>query len=390
MNILVFTSAMIENEFTSYQNNAVIKPNPSNQNFYAKLIKALSVNNKVVVVSHRPFIEGMFEDKELPRYESSSNGIKYFYTKVQYSKRYKLFEEEKEIIKVANEASKEFADNKFLVITDTLRVNLLKAAIRFSKRKNVVAVGMLTDNPANLSNTSNRFVRVIKNNVPKLDGYLSLSNGLLKAFHVQSKPNYIFEGLVDEIIQTKKPAVGNYYFFGGALYERYGIKNLINGFLNANVKGKLVIAGTGPLRQYIFDNLEKNSRVLYLSQLPKEEIYALEQNAIANINPRPFDRKLDEESVPSKLIEYLASGAPIISTIHGKLSEIFHNEIYWISDDSQEGITKAFEEFEKEDQKELKKMALNARTKVIELYGVRPQGERISYFLDSLNSSLSK
>ena len=51
MNILVFSSAMRENDFSLYQEEAKIKPNPSNQNFYYKLIKTLAINNTVSVVS---------------------------------------------------------------------------------------------------------------------------------------------------------------------------------------------------------------------------------------------------------------------------------------------------------------------------------------------------
>lgn len=390
MNIILFTSAMIESEFASFQNEAIVKPNPSNQNFYARLIKALSVNNRVIVVSHRPFVEGMTNEKVLPFKEDSFRETKYFYTKVKYSKRYKLFEEEKEIIKTARKAAELFRNNNYVVVVDTLRVNLLKAAIKFAKERKVKIVGMLTDNPANLSNVKKSYIKAINKNVLKLDGYLSLSNGLLVAMKVDEKPNYVFEGLVDEEIATRKAPIGNYYFFGGALYERYGVKNLIHAFVDSSLKERLVIAGMGPLRQYIFDNMEKNPRILYISQLPKEEIYGYEQNSIANINPRPYYAKLDRESVPSKMIEYLASGVPTISTMHTKLYELFKDEVFWIRDDSKMGIQKALAEFEKEDKKIWHEKATNAKKKVYELYGVRPQGERISYFLETLNSSLNR
>lgn len=390
MNIIVFTSSMVESEFVSFQNEARFKPNPSNQNFYAKLIKALSLNNNVVVVSHRPVAKGMFDENEFPRSESRSGNVKYYYTRIKCGLKYKLFEAEKEILNVAKKAARDFPSNNYLVITDTLRVNLLKAAIKFGKINRVKVVGMLTDNPANLSNSKKSYTSVINKNVKKLDAYLSLSTGLLKAFEVSNKPNYIFEGLVDEKIETKKPVIGSYYFFGGALFERYGVKNLINAFIDSSIKEKLVIAGTGPLRSYIFNNLENNNKILYVSQLPKEDVYGYEQNAIVNINPRPYSRKMDEESVPSKFLEYLASGTPTMSTMHTKLFEIFKEDVFWITNDSKEGIQKALEDFAKEDRKILEHNALNARKKVYEIYGVRPQGERITYFLETLSSSFNK
>ena len=386
MNIVIFTSAMVDKEFAKYQEEANIKPNPSNQNFYSKLIRALSFKNTISVVSHRPFVKGMFDDNRLQRKETSDGLVKYFYTQLESSRSYKMFDEINEIIDAGEKAVKNFLNNNFVVIVDVLRINLVKAAIKFAHIHNVKIIGMLTDNPTNLSNVRHSYIRNVFKNASRLDGYLSLSNGLLRAYKVSNKPNYVFEGLVDEVGPIRKQPIGNYYFFGGSLYERYGVKKLIHAFIDSNIPEKLVIAGNGPLREYIFQNNEKNSRILYLSQLPKEKIYGLEQNAIANINPRPFSKKLDEESVPSKLLEYFASGVPTISTIHTKLYEIFKNDAFWIEDDSQEGIRKALNKFTMEDYEELKKRAITARVKVYEIYGVKNQGERITYFLTALNS----
>ena len=386
MNIVVFTSAMIDEDFAKYQEEAIIKPNPSNQNFYSKLIKALSYKNTVSVVSHRPFAKGMFDDEILQRKEGSAGLVKYFYTQLETTRSYKMFDEVNEIVDAGERAIENFASGKFIVVVDTLRINLVKGAIKFARKHNAKIVGVLTDNPANLSNIRRSYVRNVFKNAVRMDGYLALSNGLLRAYKVAERPNYVFEGLVDEEHQIRKQPIGNYYFFGGSLYERYGVKRLINAFVDSNIPEKLVIAGNGPLRQYIYENNEKNSRILYLSQLSKEKVYGLEQNAIANINPRPFNKKIDEESVPSKLLEYFASGVPTISTIHTKLYDIFKNDAFWIKDDSQEGIRKALNKFAMANQEELKKRAISARVKVYEIYGVKNQGERITYFLTSINS----
>ena len=386
MNILIFTSAMVDSEFTKYADEAIIKPNPSNQNFYSKLIRALSFKNTVSVVSHRPFVKGMFDEDVLQRKETSDGLVKYYYTQIESTRSYKMFDEIDEIIDAGEKAVQNFMNNNFTIIVDVLRVNLVKAAIKFARIHNVKIIGMLTDNPSNLSNIRRSYVRNVFKNASRLDGYLSLSNGLLRAYKVSHKPNYVFEGLVDEVGQIRKQPIGNYYFFGGSLYERYGVKKLMHAFVDSNIPEKLVIAGNGPLREYIFQNNEKNSRILYLSQLPKEQVYGLEQNAVANINPRPFSKKLDEESVPSKLLEYFASGVPTISTMHSKLYEIFKNDAFWIEDDSQEGIRKALNKFSMEDYDEMKKRAITARVKVYEIYGVKNQGERITYFLTAINS----
>lgn len=386
MNVLVFTSAMVEKEFAQYQDEANIKPNPSNQNFYNKLIKALSFKNNVSVVSHRPFCKGMFDDDYLNAKQTSDGMVKYYYTRLEATRSYKMFDEIEEIVAAAEKAILDFRGEQFVCVVDTLRINLIKGAIKFARQYNAKIVGMLTDNPANLTSVRMSYVRNVYKQAQRLDGYLALSNGLLRAFKVTEKPNYIFEGLVDEMNAVKKEPIGNYYFFGGSLYERYGVKRLINAFVECNIPEKLVIAGNGPLRDYIFQNTEKNTRILYLSQLPAQNIYGLEQHSIANINPRPFSKKLDDESVPSKLLEYLSSGVPTISTKHSKLYEIFKNDVFWIEDDSTIGIKLALNEFASQNYEELKKRAIAARVKVYEIYGLKNQGERITYFLTSVSS----
>ena len=377
---------MIESDFAKYQNDAYIKPNPSNQNFYSKLIKALSFKNDVAVVSHRPFIKGMIDGDYLQAKQANDGVVKYFYTRLEATRSYKLFDEVEEIVSAGEKAFETFDDKKPICVVDTLRINLVKGAVKFARKYNLKIVGVLTDNPANLSSIRRSYVRGVYRGAEKLDGFLSLSNGLLRAYRVGEKPNYIFEGLVDEVGLARKEPIGNYYFFGGSLYERYGVKRLITAFIESDIPEKLVLAGNGPLRDYIFQNTEKNNRILYLSQLPISQVYGLEQYAIANINPRPFNRKLDEESVPSKLLEYLSSGVPTISTIHSKLYEIFKNDVTWIQDDSTEGIKRVLNEFNNADKEELKKKAIAARVKVYEIYGVKNQGERISYFLTTINS----
>ena len=58
----------------------------------------------------------------------------------------------------------------------------------------------------------------------------------------------------------------------------------------------------------------------------------------------------------------------------------------WINDDTQEGLKNALNKFAAMDYNELKKRAISARVKVYEIYGVKNQGERITYFLTSMSS----
>jgi len=389
MNILIFSSAMRENDFALYQEEAKIKPNPSNQNFYYKLIKALALNNTVSVVSHRPLVKGMFKRGYLESDTVIDGNIKFYYTSNRTDKSFKLLKEKSTIEKVAKQAIEDFMSNDFVIITDTLRLNLLKAAKKIAKVYDAKIVGMLTDNPYNLSSGGTFYKKYLIQQASDLDGYLALTNGLLSVFN-DSKPSYVFEGLVSEENEGKKDPIFNYFFFGGSLYEKYGVKTLVDAFHQSNIRSKLVIAGAGPLDKYIEELSRNDYRILYLSQLNKEKYIAYLRNSIANINPRPLDTKLDNESVPSKLLEYLSIGTPVISTKYPKLYSTFKDDVHWIDGNTIDAVKIALESYDISNQEEHLKKAATARRKVFEFYGLNVQGESITHFLSEINSSDNK
>jgi len=387
MNILVFTSSMPDYMFSSYQDEAIIKPNPSNQNFYSKLIRSLSLLNNVSVVSHRPFVKGMFKNTNVLGSDFAiEENVKYYFTNVRGDKIYKLIEECKNIIKAAESAIEDFVSDDFIIITDTLRPNLLKAAKIVAKRHNVKVIGVLTDNPTNLSSGRPLIKKFIKKQAALLDAYLALTEGLAHTFN-PNIPSYVFEGLVAEENEGKKDPIFNYFFFGGSLYERYGVKTMVDAFHKTNITSKLVIAGSGPLDKYIEKMAEEDYRILYLSQLNKERLIAYLRNSIANINPRPLNPELDKESVPSKLLEYLSIGTPVISTKYPKFYSLFKDDVSWIEGNDFESMKLAFESYNVNKQEEYLKKAATARRKVFEFYGLKVQSESITHFLAQINSS---
>lgn len=388
--IIVLTSSMIDSDFKVYQESAKKKSNPSNQNFYSKLIKSLALFNDVSVISHRPISTQMFDRIKFDAKKSNINNINYYYTYIANRATYKLFHEYKSIYRETIKCINELHEKDFVIIVDTLRYNLLRVAKKIGNKYHVPVIGMLTDNPQNLSGVTNKYINKIFSYAFTLDAYLSLTDGLLKIFNTRNKPSYIFEGLVETIEETKKDPLGEYIFFSGSLYERYGVKTMIDAYCASNTNYKLIICGAGPLDEYITSKEKEDSRILYLSQLDKTKILSLQEHALLNINPRPLNDKIDQESVPSKLFEYFASGAATLSTKHPLLYKIFMNDAIWFDGDDFNSIKNGFDKFMSYDISVLKKMASSAKVKVYSLYDIRVQGESISYFINSLRASENK
>ncbi|MCQ3034779.1 MAG: glycosyltransferase [Bacilli bacterium] len=389
MNIIILTSSMADSDFISYASKAKIKPNPSNQNFYNKLIKCLSLNNKVFAVSLRPFCKGMFDEEELKESRGVEGTVSYYYTKESTSKVYKATKLHKDITSTIEEIIREENLDSFVILVDTLRFGLVKAAKIIRNNYDCKVVGVVTDNPNNLSNVKKSFVKTVLKSSNDLDAYICLTERLNKIFNERGKPYYLLEGIVEDIEKEKKLPIGEYIFFGGALYERYGVKNLVNAFHKIDSKVNFVIAGSGELQKYINDLALKDKRILYLSQVDKKMIYSLEQNALLNVNPRPYSITLDNESVPSKLIEYIASGAPTMSTVHTTLRALFPEDVLWIDDSSENGIMESLKQYlDKKDHNEDIKRAASARIRVYELYGFNTQSSSLSGFLESVRTDV--
>ena len=326
--VIYLTSSMDEKEYARLLRNTMFPPNPSNQNFHSRYIELLSkYYDDISVISLRPFNKKIYPYKnELDRSIKVFDNVEYVYLEVglkqSRSMKYKA---------IYNAIDARYKDSRTIILVDPLNLSLAKAAFDFKKKYNALTVAFLTDNPKNISGTSWLFSQLHKKYVKQHDGYIALTESLNKLFNVNNKPHIQIEGVSEDFIKYDSPQVSEYFFFGGALYEKYGVMDLINAFKEIDNKEyiDLVIAGHGPLSEQIEYIATKNRHIKFVATISKEEMAQYEQYAIACINPRRKDPKLDSESIPSKVIEYASNKALIISTYNDKLYDIFEDNIIY-------------------------------------------------------------
>ena len=103
------------------------------------------------------------------------------------------------------------------------------------------------------------------------------------------------------------------FLYTGGLSPSYGTDLLLSEFLameNKNVE--LWICGDGPYTDEITRISKDDDRIRYFGILPQNECIALQQKASCLINPRD-DSDITSYSFPSKTMEYLMSGKPVIA-----------------------------------------------------------------------------
>jgi glycosyltransferase involved in cell wall biosynthesis len=387
MKILYVSGAMKDSDFNNYVKNAKYHINPSNQNFHYRFLKALSTQEKIRALTLRPFAKGLFDFDELKFDKGNDGNISFDYLPDKSNRLYKLFTRNHALKRAISHTIKGLG-NDVVVIVDSMKFALAKAALKAAKENSVKAIAIVTDNPKLLSNESRLYSRAVFSLYKKYDGFIALSSDLNKLANKQNKPSYVFSGFADDFVKTPKPQEKPYFFFCGALYERYGILNMIEAFKQLKTDCELLIAGHGPLIDKIKETTMEDSRIRYLGLLSREKIHQYEQHAELNINPRLYDTNLDKYSVPSKVLEYLSSGAPLLSTWHTSLRDEFCGEAIWVKDGSIDELRKAMDLFLHIQNGDMKKKALLAKEKALAKYGLENQGKLIYEFLLS-NSSRS-
>jgi glycosyltransferase involved in cell wall biosynthesis len=377
MKILYLTTALRDEDYNAFLPQLHPAPNPSNQNFHYRLIQALSSGkDQVEVLSMVPFSSGkehtLIPDQDNFHYQNyPDNPLMAFPSRASHLKKMGL------------SLSK---DPATYILFDALNVRLSIAANNLAKKLKATSVAILTDNPNNFVKHERIHNRLIFQLAEKADACLALSAGLVKAYAFQKKPHFVFEGVVDKpSTQKGRFLKGSYLYFSGSLMEQYGVKNLINAYIKAQPSYDLVIAGHHDDSNYYTLLERSHSRIHFIGQVTSEENNALEANAALLINPRPYHEKLDKESVPSKLLEYLASGAPILSTHHSALMSLFPKDVNWIEESDEKAIETFFRQHLDENRRLTKLVPNKAQAKVLARYNYKTIGSQIHDFLISLN-----
>ncbi len=232
------------------------------------------------------------------------------------------------------------------VICDALNITATIAAQLASSIRRFQTVGIVTDVPGHLSYSSKvSFSQKVNLSVmQKFKSYLLLTEPMSDIVNPKKRPYIVLEGHAD----LNMAAVENspeykssekICLYAGSLMRIYGIETLVKGFVAANVPGcALHIYGNGDYVQELKQLCEETKTVKYLGVAPNHEIVKAEIEATLLINPRPTHEEYTKYSFPSKNMEYMASGTPVLTTKLPGMPADHLPYVYLIEDESVDGI----------------------------------------------------
>ncbi len=212
--------------------------------------------------------------------------------------------------------------------------------------------------------------KCMHNQYKKIDGFVFLTEAMNEVLNHNSKPYIIMEGLVDSKMVSKKPPKKgpkkDIIMYAGALREQYGVKNLVEGFMNyANDNAELWIFGAGDYAPVIENQMRKDKRIKFYGIVDNKTVVEKEQQVSLLINPRPFNQEFTKYSFPSKNMEYMVSGTPLLTTKLPGMPQEYYDYVYLINGNSKEDITNSLNEVFSHSYKELREKGLKTREFVL-------------------------
>ena len=318
------------------------KPMHAANKFHTLFLKGLAANGvKVTAYSSLPLSRENCEKKYVRIPKMKENGVVHSYIPVfniPGIRHMQLF--------VKSFFKAMFSRRTAMVIYDPLVVASSYGAVLGAKCSRKKSIAVVTDLPQFMPIAQNQ--RMLKMNEKLLsmaDGYVFLTEQMNDAVNPKNKPYVVVEGFVDE----KMSGVDHKPFnegikkvlYAGSLHKKYGIEDLCQAFMECGItNAELHIYGDGDYTSEIRTLSEKNSRIIYHGNCLNAEVVEAELDAALLVNPRPVEGEYTKYSFPSKTLEYMVSGTPVLTAHLAGIPVEYDNYLYFF-ENGQTGLTYA-------------------------------------------------
>lgn len=402
MKILVVTNSCSNKKYTEIckiKSRLTIDPQ---QKFFSLLIDGFSENPKikVEVVSILPLSASTAKKYIFPfEKEKTKLGANYNYISFingKFSRYFSLFVSSIKFIK--NWCEKNKGEKSYLIVDPLIPVVTIPVR-KIAQKYGIKVIALVTDLPTlttemkkyKESKIKKFFLALYQNIASKdlglYDAYITLTESINEVINLERKPYIVIEGFADSKDKDISDISENYIMYAGGIYEKYGLKNLVEAFIKLRNKNvELYIFGEGSYTEELKKVQENNSNIKYMGYMPAERIVEYEKKALLLVNPRPINEEFSKYSFPSKTIEYMLSGTAVVSTKLQGIPKEYFEYIYTFNGDSVLEIQETLEKILSYSKKELKSKGISAHKFILEnKNNIKMASKIISFIEKNLN-----
>ncbi len=333
-------------EIFSGKKVAVLQPD---QKYHGLLIKGLSkCGEKVTCLSGLPINRNVTKKLFIREKDETEDGVFYhYYNTINFP----VLRQLGIYLKARRSLKKFYAHGeKTVILCDCLNIANSYGLVSAAKKRKIPVVMIVTDLPEFMSGGTTR--KINEKLFALADGFIFLTEQMNAKVNKLNKPYIVLEGHSDSSIvpierknreeyKTGKKTV----IYAGSIVKLYGIKNLVEGFIKANIiDAELKIFGDGDYREELTETAKNHKNVLYMGIKSNGEIVDEEKKAALLVNPRPSDPEYTKYSFPSKNMEYMASATPVLTTVLPGMPKEYLDYVFTIKNETAEGIAEALKE----------------------------------------------
>lgn len=211
-------------------------------------------------------------------------------------------------------------------------------------------------------------------------------------------PSLVVEGISDDsvVMHVGYPDVlpdcsgKKIIFYAGSVNKAYGIVELIEGFKQSRSSYELWLCGRGDLESYLKKEANDCSSIRYLGFLPPAHVHAIQRRAALLALTRDPAEKFTRYSFPSKILEYLASGVPVMTTRLDGIPSEYYPHLNVIEKFSVDCIARTIEGLDHTDTTTLLNKASCAREWLLNEKSSGAVGGKIVRFMEAYRGKFSR
>lgn len=177
----------------------------------------------------------------------------------------------------------------------------------------------------------------------RIDRFVLLTEAMKEPLDVGTRPYTVVEGIsslcVDSNAIQEKVDDKKYILYAGSLTRRFGIDVLMEAFEQIpNENYELWICGGGDYQDKVKEISQHDNRVKFFGFVPKDKVLQLLSQTTILVNPRQNIGEYTKYSFPSKMMEYLSSGVPVVAYKLDGIPDEYDKYFNYVKDNTPQAL----------------------------------------------------
>ena len=383
--VLYVSSMLHAPDYAELFQNAPHPPSQATQKYGELLVAGLNAAGAEVVALCAPPVSHRFGARFLHLHRETDAGVRYRY------------------LPVVDLPGIKFAVTWLCAFLWTLPRCLVKRARVLCYGLNVSAAGgaraaaRLTRTPASVIVSDvpeqlggGRLMKIAQRALTAYDGYVLLTEAMNDLVNPHAKPFIVLEGQADARMAARDNPLSHKraertVLYAGMLHAKYGVLRLVEAF--SSLPGddiRLVLYGTGDAEDAIRAAAKQDARIEFRGVAENAAVVTEEIAATLLVNPRPSDELFTRFSFPSKNLEYMASGTPLLTTDLPGMPEEYRAYVYLFHDETVAGMAETLKRVLSLPRETLHEKGASAKAFVTAEKSNVAQAKRLLDFLEGL------